>query len=174
MLSGFKIPVHQAGRVRRREADGNLGGDFDRLRGGKRAGLDQAPQGVPADQLGSDPVDTVVAADVVNGDDVRVVERAGGAGFALETRDTVRVARQAGGQHLDGHVALQAGVAGAPDLAHAAAPQQFHNLEVAELRARAQRFNRRQRRAFQKRIGLLIQQRLHFAAQLRIVGAGLH
>ena len=48
------------------------------------------PQGVPADQFGSDPVDTVVATVVVNGDDVGVVERARRAGFHLETGDANR------------------------------------------------------------------------------------
>ena|ERR1700722_9279448 len=46
---------------------------------------------------------------------------------------------------LDGHVALEACVAGAPHLAHTAAAKQFHNLEVAQLRARAQRLDRRYR-----------------------------
>ena len=102
-----------------------------------------------------------------------MVESAGGAGFALEAGDAVGVARQGNGQHLDGHVAFQARVAGAPDFAHAAAAKQFHDLEVTQLRACAQGFDRRQRSAFQKRIGLLIQQRLHLGAELRIVRAGL-
>ena len=165
----LQIAVHQTGRVRRREAGGHLHRNLDCPRRGKRASLDRAPQGVPADQLGSDPVDTVVATDVVNGDDVGVVERAGRARFPLETGDAVRVAGQAGGQHLNRHVPLQACVARAPYLAHPTPAQQVHNLEVTELGARAQRLDPRRRSAFQKRIGLLVQQRLHLAAELRIV-----
>src|ERR1035437_8898001 len=112
------MAMHQASRVRRREAGGHLRGDINYLRRGKRASLDHAPQGVAADQFGSDPVRAVVAANVVNGDDVRVIERAGRAGFAFETGDTVRIARQAGGQHLYRYVALQPGIASTPDLAH--------------------------------------------------------
>ena len=157
----LQIPMHQTGRMRRREASGHLRGDLDGLRRGNRASLDHAPQGVSADQFRSDPVSAVVAANVVDSDDVGVIERTGV--FALETGNAVRVARQAGGQHLDGHVALQARIAGEPYLAHASPAQQFHNPEVAQMRARAQRFDRRHRRAFQEGIGLLIEQRLHFA-----------
>ena len=102
-----------------------------------------------------------------------MVERTGRPRLPLETGDAIRVVRQSSGQHLDGHVALQARIAGTPDLAHATPAQQFHNLEVAEFRARAQRLDRGQRGAFQKRIGLLIQQRLGLGAELRIVRAGL-
>jgi hypothetical protein len=158
--------------VRRRETGGHLGGDIDGLRRGKRTSLDRAAQRLSTDQLGSYPVSAVIAADVVNGDDVGVIERAGRAGFALETGDAVRVARHGGGQHLDRHVALEADVPGAPDFAHAAAAEQFHDLEVAQFGARAERFDRRNRSAFQERIGLLVQQRLHFCAKLCIVGTG--
>jgi hypothetical protein len=168
----LQIAMHQTGRVRRRQPVGHLRGDIDRLRRGHRAGLDHAPQSVAADQFGSDPVCAVIAADVVNGDDVGVIERAGRAGFALETGDAVRVARQGGGQYLDGHLALQPRIAGAPDLAHPAPAQQLHNLEVAQLGARAEPFDRRNRSAFQERVGLRVQQRLHFCAKLCIVGTG--
>ena len=162
----LQIAMHQAGRVRRCQPDGHLHGNLDGLRRGKRSCLDHAPQGFPADQFGSDPVSGAVAADVVDGDDVVVIQGAGRARFPLETGDAVRIARQTRRQHLDGHIALQPRIARAPDFAHAAASEQFHNLEVAQPCAGTERADRRHRRAFQKGIGLLIEQRLHFATQL--------
>src|SRR5207344_2330854 len=44
-------------------------------------------------------------------------------GFALETREPIRVARHARRQHLQGDEAVQAGVARLVDLAHAAGAQ---------------------------------------------------
>ena len=61
----------------------------------------------------------------MNGDDVGVVERARRAGFPLETGDVIGVARQASGQHFDGHVAPEPRIAGAPDLAHPDPAEQF-------------------------------------------------
>jgi hypothetical protein len=88
-----------------------------------------------------------------------VVERARRAGFPLETGDVIGVARQASGQHFDGHVAPEPRIAGAPDLAHPDPAEQFHNLEVSQLGARAQSFDGGHWRAFQEGIGLLIQVR---------------
>src|ERR1022692_2367162 len=45
--------------------------------------------------------------------------------------------------------------------------------KLPQLRARAQRFDRRKRGTFQEEIGLLVQEGLHFAAELRIVRTGL-
>ena len=58
--------------------------------------------------------------DVVNGEDVRMVQRRGSPGFLLKPVKAVRVGRQARGQDLDRYVAAQAGIAGAIDLAHPA------------------------------------------------------
>ena len=62
----------------------------------------------------------VVAADVVERADVRVRERGDGAGLPLEARAAVRIGAQFGGEDLDGDRAVEAGVAGLVDLAHAA------------------------------------------------------
>jgi hypothetical protein len=136
-----------------------LRGDLDGFTRGQRSTFDETVERLARNQFGCDPVGAVVAADVVNGDDVGVIEGAGRARFALETGDAIRVARHARWQHLDGHVSLQARIASPPDLAHAPAAKEFHNLEVAQLRPCTQSFDRRDRRAFQKRIGLLIEPR---------------
>jgi hypothetical protein len=89
----------------------------------------------------------------------------------LEARDTIRVARQPGGQHFNRHIPVQACVARAPHLAHTAAAEQIHNLEIAQPGAYAQAMDDSRRSSFQKCAGLLIQQRLHLAEQRRIARA---
>jgi hypothetical protein len=42
--------------------------------------------------------------------------------FALEPRDAIGVLGEHRRQNLDGHLAVQSGVSGAPNLAHAPAP----------------------------------------------------
>jgi hypothetical protein len=62
------------------------------------------------------------AADVVDREDVRVVQRRGRARFLLEPRDAIRRSHF-GPQHLDRNRAPQPRVFGAVDLAHAARPE---------------------------------------------------
>ena len=49
-----------------------------------------------------------------------MIERRQDLGFALEARHALGILREAGGQHLDGHVAPELGIGGAIHLAHAA------------------------------------------------------
>src|ERR1035438_467326 len=90
---GLQIAVHQAGRVCRCQPGGHLSSDLDGFWRGEGTNLDCAPQGVAAHQFGDDPVGVAVAANVVNRNEIGVIERAGRAGFPLETGDEVRVAR---------------------------------------------------------------------------------
>ena len=88
----LQIPMHQTCRMRRRQAGGHLRGDVDRLRRGNGPRSIMRRSVSPLDQFGGNPVRAIVAADLVDGDDVGVIECASRAGFALETGDTVRVA----------------------------------------------------------------------------------
>ena len=57
-----------------------------------------------------------------------MVERGQHAGFALEARQALGVAREFRGQDLQGYLALEFGVGGAVHLAHAALPEQSNHL----------------------------------------------
>lgn len=70
----------------------------------------------------------IVGPDVVHGQDVGMVQRAGGAGFLLEATDAFGVLGDRGGQDLDRHFAPEAGVAGAIDLAHPAGADERQDL----------------------------------------------
>ncbi len=92
-------------------------------------------QRLPFHELHHDEQHTVLLADVVDVDDVRVLERGGHARLAQHTVGGpgahVGVAGAAGvgaapvgAQHLDGYAAAERGVVGAEDLAHAALAEQ--------------------------------------------------
>src|SRR5947209_5137089 len=74
-----------------------------------------------------------VLADLVDGDDVRVLEVGGGFGLAQESLDLVRAGQGAGADQFDGHVTIQTRLPGLPDDPHAAPGDLFEELVVAEI-----------------------------------------
>ena len=77
-------------------------------------------------------------ADVVEGADVRVIEGGDRPGFVLEARAEMWLGRQRGREHFDGDDAVEPGVAGPIDLAHAAGSYQRFQQVGSEARARGQ------------------------------------
>jgi len=63
-----------------------------------------------------------VAAEIVDGEDVRVIQRRDRARFLLEAAQAVRVGRDRRRKGFDGDIPIEARVVGALDLAHAAGP----------------------------------------------------
>ena len=61
-----------------------------------------------------------MAADVMQRADVRVVQAGDGLRLALEPLLQIRVGGECLGQHLERHVPVERGIAGAVDLAHSA------------------------------------------------------
>ena len=70
--------------------------------------------------------------DAVDGGDVGMIQRREHLRFTLEARHVLRVVGQRRGQHFDGDVAVQLGIAGAVHLAHAARADWCKNLIRAE------------------------------------------
>ena len=96
--------MHDAGGVRGRQSIGHLDGQIERLPGGQRRARQETSKRDAVYQLRHDVRHTVVHADVVHGDDVRMVQYAGRLGFVGET------ARGFGaslGDHFDGDVATE-------------------------------------------------------------------
>jgi hypothetical protein len=83
-------------------------------------GPDALAQGPALDQLHDQEVLAVLGQDVEQGDHARVRDRGRGPGLAQHAGAALRVVGQGAGQKLDGDVAVEALVAGAPDLAHGA------------------------------------------------------
>src|SRR4029453_6279139 len=96
-------------------------------------------EGLAFDQLHHQVVSVALAADIVQGADVRVTEAGDGAGLALESGPRSGVRAHVPGQHLDRHVPPEPGIPRAVHLAHAARTKQSGDLERPELRARGER-----------------------------------
>src|SRR4051812_10718806 len=61
-----------------------------------------------------------MGADVIDDEDVRMIERARSLSFLLESREAIFIGRKPCGQKLDGYVAAEFRIAGAPNFAHPA------------------------------------------------------
>src|SRR5262249_9730633 len=79
-------------------------------------------------QLADDVWCSLVGADVVHRDDIRMVERPGEARFMLEARQERAVTAEGLGHHLERHLALQARVLRPVDLGHPPSPEGRHHL----------------------------------------------
>ena len=99
--------------------------------------LEAYPQGVALEQLRDDVGRAVVRADIVDGEDVGWSGRRR-RGPLLEAAELLAIGDLLG-ENLDRDFALQAGVAGAVDLAHPPRAEQPHGLVRAESRAGLER-----------------------------------
>ena len=94
--------------------------------------LDHLRQALAFDELHRVVVDAAFDADGVDGDDVRVVERGGGAGFVLEAGQLLLVEHRGERQDLQRDAAAERELLGLVDDAHAAAAELAEDAEVAE------------------------------------------
>ncbi len=109
--------------VGRLQGQGDLPADIQRSRHGERASGQDVVERVAGDQLHDEVEAAVDLLQPVDGGDVGMVERRQQPGLALEAGQGVGVEVVALADDLDGHLAAQPAVAGAVDLAHAAAAQ---------------------------------------------------
>src|SRR5207249_7433943 len=82
---------------------------------------------------------SVMSSHLKDRENVGMTESGDGFGLNLEALQAVRFGRQQLGQNLDGDVAIQAGIAGAVDLAHTAGAERSEDFILAKLGARDQR-----------------------------------
>ena len=116
---GLQIAVDDPGGVRLREGVRDLRGDRENPFGRKRPSRDELTQSRSLDELHRDPRNGAGLADLVDRDDVRVVQRRGGARLLLEAGEPVRVGRERLRQHLDRDFAAQPRIARLVHLSHA-------------------------------------------------------
>ena len=135
-VARLQIAVDDARIVRDRQTVGDLAGDLDHARGLQPLPLDRAVERLPGDELHDDERPAVQVADVVDGDDVRVVEQGRQPRLARQAlgRDAVR--RQLVGDELDGDEPAQARIARLIDLSHAAGSEGADDLVHADALAR--------------------------------------
>ena len=138
-VCGLQVAVDDSLPVRRREALSHLHAELDRRAGGEPRAAQARRERLAFQQLGDDVGSTVVGADVVHRQDVRMVELAGRTGFQLETSQPSRIGGDLGRQHFDRDIPAQAGVAGTVDLPHPARPDRRHHFVGAQLRPGSER-----------------------------------
>jgi hypothetical protein len=101
----------------------DLHAPLDTLADGQRSLLQPLAERLALDQLEDDVRKSVLGAEVVVGEDVRVVESGHRSGLLLEAAKTVGIARAVRGQDVERDVAAQPRVARAVDPAHSPAPR---------------------------------------------------
>ena len=98
--------------VRRGQAAGNLLRVVDGFARGERAIAQAVAKGLAFEQFGDDVGRAVVFADIVDGKNVGMVERGGGAGFLGEALQAFGIGGEGSGENFDGDVAVEAGSRG--------------------------------------------------------------
>ena len=128
---GFQIAMDDAARVRGGEAAGRLQDDGNSLIDRQRALVDAAAQAFAVEAFGHEERQAAKLTDVVDGKNVRVVERAGGPGFVGEASQAIGIAREVRQQDFDRDVPAESLVFRAPHFTRAA------RAEAAKHRVRA-------------------------------------
>ena len=105
---GLEIAVGDPLVVSSGEAVSDLERVVEGLADGKRSALEARPQGVAFEQLRDDVGCAVVRADIVHGEDVWVVQGAGGAGLLFEAAELLAIGDLLA-ENLDRNLALQRG-----------------------------------------------------------------
>jgi hypothetical protein len=121
--------------VRRAETVRHGGGHLHRFAPGQRPPPQAVAHGLAFQQLHDRVGQAVLCAEVVDGEDVGVAQRSHGARLAQESRGRIGVRDERPREHLHRHVAPEARIVGAVDLAHPTLPQRLHDPVVAQMRA---------------------------------------
>jgi len=118
--------------VRGFECVGDLLGDREGFVEWNRATRNTLRQVVALDQFHHERGDALALFESVDGGDIRMIQRGEDPGFASESRQSLRIARERLRQDLDRHITIELPVPRPIDLAHTAAPEQVGQLEDAE------------------------------------------
>jgi hypothetical protein len=126
--------MDDADAMRGAQGVANLDRDGQRLVEPQRPALEAIVQRFAVEQFHDQVVDGLVAADVMDGADMRVVERRNRPRFLLEALPRLGVGRARAGDDLDGDRAIEPRVPRFVDLAHAARAERGEDLVDAESR----------------------------------------
>lgn len=124
------------------EGAGDLNGDCYGGARKQRTLGELLPERAAIDVFGSDEMEPVCAAKLVNGEDVGMIQRGGSASLLLEAPQAARITRQDGHQHFDRDSAPQDGIGREIDLAHSARADGGKDLVMADRFARVDQLGR--------------------------------
>src|SRR5215813_4697013 len=129
---GFDVAMDNSRLVRRRERRGDLNGDVERGYRRHPPFSQNLSQRQPFNEFGGDEMRRVEIADLVNGDDIRMVEGAGGFGLLLESEQSLIVFGALFEQQLERDLSFESRVAGQIDLPHPAGADRRNDLVAVE------------------------------------------
>ena len=142
MLPGFRSRCTMPARCALSSALGYLNRDRERPIERQRASCEPLGQRLALEILHDQEVNPVLAADVMERADVRMIQRGDGARLTLEALASLGIVGDLRRQDLDRHVPTEPGVAGAVDLAHPARAEPRVDLIRANLPALERRLVR--------------------------------
>ena len=128
----LQIAMDDAEPVRGLERVRDFNAEAEDLAQRQRAACQTGGQRLTLEQFEHQILDVVLAADVVQAADVRVVERGDGFGLTGEARAELGIRRQFRREDLQRHAAVQARIAGPIHLAHATRAKQGEHFVGAE------------------------------------------
>ena len=133
-VAGLQVPVHHSLRVGEGEPVADLLHDAELLRDLREGPLlDELPEVGSLEQLHRHVDRSLLLAEVIDGDDVRVIEVGGGLGLLLEALTGFVVAADAFRDGLDGDEAPEHRVVGLVDLAHGPLADLAQDFVLADL-----------------------------------------
>jgi hypothetical protein len=110
--------MHDAARVRGRDAIGNREHDLQRLSRRERRAVEARAQRFSLQQFRDGVMDAVLAAEIEDGQDVRMRQRRDRTRLAIKTIERNLVLLEMRRQHLDRNIAMQPRILGAINLTH--------------------------------------------------------
>ena len=134
-ILGFEIAMRDPLLVRCREAIRDVTREFERLADRDGPGIQAVPKRLAFKQFGHNEWRAGLSADVVHGEDIRVVQRGGCAGFLLESTEAIDVGRKCCGEDFDRDITSESRIARTVHLAHAASAEGGHDFVRAETAA---------------------------------------
>lgn len=129
---GFDIAVEDAFFVGVLECVADFGDDGEGFGGRKFTHTHGLAEVESVNEFHDEVIEAAGVAEVVDHDDVWMVEAGEDAGFAHETLGEVRIGAELPGEKLEGDFAAEMKLAGFIDIAHAAAADEFEDLELRE------------------------------------------
>ena len=131
-VGGLDVAMNNSLRMRRVQRVRNFDGDIEQAVHFQRTAVDQVLQRRAVQKLHGDECFAILFANIVDGANARMIQRGRGLGFPLETSQSLRVARHFIGQEFQRDEAVQPGVFGFVNDAHASAAEAFHDAVVGD------------------------------------------
>ena len=131
-VGGLNVAVDYAGAMSGVERVGDFDADFEKAIEFERAAGDDVLECRAVEKFHGDEGAAVIFTDVVDGADIRVIERGGGAGFTLEPIERLGIVSEIVGKKFESDEAAEASVFSFVDDAHSAAAEFFDDAVMRD------------------------------------------